>query len=36
MKYCNPKKEYDHVSPDEVVKEIIEAVEGEKVPDATA
>lgn len=28
MKYCNPKKEFDHIQPDEVCKEIIKAVRG--------
>lgn len=30
MKYCNPKQEYDHVSPAEVCKEIVDAVEAVK------
>lgn len=28
MKYCNPKKEFDGMSPRDVVVEIIKAVEG--------
>lgn len=27
MKYCNPKKEFDHISPRTVVEEIVTAVE---------
>lgn len=30
LKYCNPKKEFDHVNPTEVAKEIIQAVKGEE------
>ncbi len=26
-KYCNPKKEFDHISPTQVADEIIKAVE---------
>lgn len=28
MKYCNPKKEFDHIKPEQVCEEIINAVEG--------
>lgn len=28
MKYCNPKKEFDHIEPDVIVTELIKAVRG--------
>lgn len=29
MKYCNPKKEFDHIAPKQVAEEIITALNGE-------